>query len=275
MYQALNIALNVDGKPILDDVSLTLRPNVFTAVVGPNGAGKSSLLKVMAGEQRASAGTVQLNGKHLNRYASGELSLLRAVLPQHSNVQFAFAVEQIIALGRHAHKSSKAENETIIEEIMALTDVEKFRRRNYMTLSGGEKQRVQLARVLAQVWEEAVHPRYILMDEPTASLDIAQQQHILALAKKVCERNIGVVAIVHDLNQAVQFADELYFLRDGKLVARGNAQDVFTKSNIETTFCCRVNVYHDPCNNCPYIIPERTDVPTGDTNRLTFISKAR
>jgi iron complex transport system ATP-binding protein len=172
-------------------------------------------------------------------------------------VQFAFSAMQIVMLGRHAHRTLRSENERIVKEVMALTGIEAFRDRNYMTLSGGEKQRVQLARVLAQVWDETVYPRYILLDEPTSSLDIAQQQQIFGLARQVCERNIGVMAIVHDLNQAAQFADHLYFLKDGKIVASGGAREVFTKPNIEETFCCRVNVYHDPCNNCPYIIPER------------------
>jgi iron complex transport system ATP-binding protein len=257
MYSASNISLRVRENLILHDVSITLRPGVFTAVVGPNGAGKSSLLKIMAGEQLPTTGEVHVNGRDLNAYRADELSMLRSVMPQHANVQFAFSVEQIVSLGRHAHKSSQTTDEEVIREIMALTDSEKFRGRNFMTLSGGEKQRVQLARVLAQVWEETVHPRYILMDEPTSSLDIAQQQHIFHLAKQVCTRNIGVMAIVHDLNQAVQFADELYFLRDGRLVASGDAHEVFTKDTIEETFCCRVNIYYDPCNNCPFIVPER------------------
>lgn len=257
MYQASNISYSVRDKFILKDVSIYLQPGLFTAVVGPNGAGKSSLLKVVAGEQTSFKGDLTINGKKISCYSPRALSLVRAVLPQSSLVQFAFSVEQIVLLGRHAHKTLKQENKRIVNEIMELTGIEAFHDRNYMTLSGGEKQRVQLARVLAQVWEETVYPRYILLDEPTSSLDIAQQQHIFSLAKRICERNIGVMAIVHDLNQAVQFADHLYFLRDGKMVASGDAQKVFTKLIIEETFCCRVNVYHDPCNNCPYIIPER------------------
>ena len=126
-----------------------------------------------------------------------------------------------------------------------------------MTLSGGEQQRVHLARVLAQVWELKSFPRYILLDEPTSSLDLAQQQLIFGLVKHACERNIGVLAIVHDLNQVTQFADKLYFLKEGSIVAGGKPSEVFTKPIIEETFCCRVNVYHDPCTNCPYIVPEK------------------
>lgn len=258
MYTASNISFQVRDKIILHDVNVSLEPGTFTAIVGPNGAGKSSLLKAMAFEQTGFHGEVVINGKDVRSYKPKKLSWVRAVLPQSTSLQFAFTVEQVVMLGRHAHSSTKAENQTIINEVIRLTDVAHLKDRNYLHLSGGEKQRVQFARVLAQVWEETVYPRYILLDEPTSSLDIAQQQNIFGLAKLVCERNIGVMAIIHDLNQAVQFADNIHFMRDGKVVAAGESQKVFTKLNIEETFCCRVNIYHDPCNNCPYIIPERT-----------------
>ena len=262
MYQACDIWYRVRDKIILQDINMTMLPGTFTAIVGPNGAGKSTLLKTLAYEHASFQGTVSINGKTAKSYSPKALSMVRAVLPQHSQIQFSFSVDQIVRLGRHAHRSTQSENTRIVNEVMELTSVDAFKDRNYMTLSGGEKQRVQLARVLAQVWEETVYPRYILLDEPTSSLDIAQQQHIFSLAKQVCSRNIGVMAIVHDLNQAVQFADQLLFMKDGKITASGEAQKVFTKSNIEDTFCCRVSLYHDPCNNCPYIIPERMDAGT-------------
>ncbi len=271
MYQATNISFRIRDKVILNEVNLTLQPAMFTAIVGPNGAGKSTLLKTLAYEHQHFQGDVIINGKPVQKYSPKELSMVRAVLPQNSQVQFAFSVEQIIQLGRHAHRTTKAENEKVVDEVMTLTGITSFCERSYHTLSGGEKQRVQLARVLAQVWEETLYPRYILLDEPTSSLDIAQQQLIFSLARQVCERNIGVMAIVHDLNQAVQFADQLYFMRDGKIMAAGEAQSVFTKANIEETFCCRVNVYHDPCNNCPFIIPEREElIQTKNKVRLSI-----
>jgi iron complex transport system ATP-binding protein len=266
MYQASDIGYRVRDKIILQDINMTMLPGTFTAIVGPNGAGKSTLLKTLACEHASFQGIVTINGKSAKAYSPKSLSMVRAVLPQHSQVQFSFSVDQIVRLGRHAHRSTQSENTRIINEVMELTAVDVFRERNYMTLSGGEKQRVQLARVLAQVWEETVYPRYILLDEPTSSLDIAQQQHIFSLAKQVCSRNIGVLAIVHDLNQAVQFADQLLFMKDGKITASGDAQKVFTKSNIEDTFCCRVSLYHDPCNNCPYIIPERMEASASQKN---------
>jgi iron complex transport system ATP-binding protein len=257
MYEAVDISLTIKRKPILEQVNLCLRPGRLTAIVGPNGAGKSSLLKVMAQEYNLYQGRVLINKKVANSFTSRGLSLVRAVLSQNSSVQFGFSVEQIVMLGRHAHRATKFENLKIVDEVFTLTDSMHLRERIYVTLSGGEQQRVQLARVLAQVWEDEGYPRYVLLDEPTSSLDIAQQQNIFSLARQICTRNIGVLAIIHDLNHAVQYADDLYFLKDGKVVAAGDSLSVFTKSNIEKTFCCRVNVYHDPCNNCPYIIPQK------------------
>lgn len=258
MLKAANLSVNIQDKTIVQGINLALVPGTFTAVVGPNGAGKSTLLKALSGELPVQAGEITINGNPLRSYTPRALSLVRAVLPQHSQVQFSFTVEQIVLLSRHGHRNTKQENDSIVEAVLELTGTISFRSRHYQSLSGGEKQRVQLARVLAQVWEETLYPRYILLDEPTSSLDIAQQQIIFSLARSVCSRNIGVMAIVHDLNQAVQFADQLYFMRDGKITAAGDALKVFTKSNIEETFCCRVNVYHDPCNNCPYIVPDRS-----------------
>jgi iron complex transport system ATP-binding protein len=257
MYQASQLSYRVRDRILLRDIDLSIRPGTFTAVVGPNGAGKSTLLKVMAHEHGGYQGEVAINGKATSAFKPGELSLVRAVLPQSTTVHFAFTVEQIVMLGRHGHRTTARENESILADVMGLTGVTDFAQRNYLTLSGGEKQRVQLARVLAQVWDETVYPRYILLDEPTSSLDIAQQQLIFGLARKACARNIGVMAIVHDLNQAVQFADYLCFLRGGKIIAQAEARTVFTKEVIEKTFSCRVNIYHDPVNDCPYIIPER------------------
>jgi iron complex transport system ATP-binding protein len=256
MIAANNISLSINGKRLLNGVSLNVTPGLFTAIAGPNGAGKTSLLKVLSHESNRYEGSLTINGRAASDYSVSDLSKVRAVLPQSSHLQFPFSVQQIVEMGSHYQNDRTQTNKTITE-VMELTGISEWGNRNYQTLSGGEQQRVQLARVLAQVWEIKAYPRYILLDEPTSSLDIAQQQLIFGLVKQACERNIGVLAIVHDLNQVAQFADNLYFLKDGKVVAQGDTKEVFTKSIIEETFCCRVNVYHDPCTNCPYIVPER------------------
>ncbi|HCZ35797.1 MAG TPA: heme ABC transporter ATP-binding protein, partial [Cytophagales bacterium] len=229
MIEAKHIGLSINGKTLLNDVNLSVQPGTFTAIAGPNGAGKSSLLKILSHELTHYKGEVRINDVIASSYSVAQLSAVRAVLPQHSHVQFPFTVKQIVEMGRQHFKTTSKNNDALLEEVMELTGIADWANRNYISLSGGEQQRVQLARVLAQVWDQKTFPRYVLLDEPTSSLDIAQQQLIFTLVKKACERNIGVLAIVHDLNQAVQFADHLYFMRNGSVIAQGESKEVFTK----------------------------------------------
>lgn len=252
MIAAKHLSITKGGRKLLNGVNLEVRPGLFTAIAGPNGAGKTSLLKAISGES-SYEGTLEINGTNADTFSVADLSKVRAVLPQSTHVQFPFTVQQVVQLG------GKRGN---IDEVMELTGITAWAKRNYLTLSGGEQQRVQLARVLAQVWEIKSYPRYVLLDEPTSSLDLAQQQLIFSLVKHACERNIGVLAIVHDLNQVVQFSDKLYFLKNGSVVANGNPKEIFTKQIIEETFCCKVNVYHDPCTDCPYIVPDKNLFPS-------------
>ncbi len=252
MIAANNLSIIRNGRKLLNGVNLEVQPGLFTAIAGPNGAGKTSLLKAISGESQYH-GTLEINGIDASKYNVAELSKVRAVLPQSTHMQFPFTVQQIVQMG------GKKNN---IHDLMGLTGITGWAGRNYLTLSGGEQQRVQLTRVLAQVWEIQSYPRYVLLDEPTSNLDLAQQQLIFGLVKHACERNIGVLAIVHDLNQVVQFADKLYFLKGGSVVANGDPKEIFTKKIIEETFCCSVNVYHDPCTNCPYIVPDKNPFTT-------------
>ena len=241
MLQATDLSRTMDRTTILRDCSLELTPGRFTAVVGPNGAGKSTLLRILSGEDRPTRGRVQLNKQPIGAYDSRALSRLRAVLPQHTTVNFPFTVEQVIEIGRYAHRSRLAENERIIAEVMQRTGLSSFSGRAYQTLSGGEQQRVQMARVMAQLWDDAHQsarpvPKYLLLDEPTSSLDLAQQQVLLGLAKDLCRRSLGVLAILHDLNLAIQYADDMLFLKDGRPVAYGPREEVVTQAIIEETF---------------------------------------
>jgi iron complex transport system ATP-binding protein len=256
MIAAKQLSITRSGRKLLNGVSLEVHPGKFTAIAGPNGAGKTSLLKAISGES-IYEGTLDINGTPAAKYSVAGLSKVRAVLPQSTHLQFPFTVEQVVEMGRRTNGGTSTKGKATIGDVMELTGVSAWKDRNYLTLSGGEQQRVQLARVLAQVWETQGYPRYVLLDEPTSNLDLAQQQLIFSLVKHACERNIGVLAIVHDLNQVVQFADKLYFLKSGSIVANGNPKDIFTKKIIEETFCCKVNVYHDPCTDCPYIVPDK------------------
>ncbi|MGK7390177.1 MAG: heme ABC transporter ATP-binding protein [Candidatus Cyclobacteriaceae bacterium M2_1C_046] len=245
MLKAINITQQISGKTILKDCCLRLKPGRFTAIVGPNGAGKSTLLKAISGESRKFKGEVILNGKQLQCFKPRELSVKRAILPQHTVVNFPFTVEQVIEIGRYAHRTTAVENEIIINSVMRMTDLKKFKGRAYQTLSGGEKQRVQMARVMAQIRNKTSDPKYVLLDEPTASLDIAQQHTILSLAKNLCNENIAVMAVLHDLNLAIQYADDILFLKNGQTVAYGELKDVVTKDIIEKTFGYPVRLLED------------------------------
>ncbi|MBX2956215.1 MAG: heme ABC transporter ATP-binding protein [Cyclobacteriaceae bacterium] len=253
--QATNVTYSIRHKQIVRDCSLEVQPGVFTAVVGPNGAGKTSLLKILANEVTNYRGQVQLNGMPVYKLKHRELSKLRAVLPQHTTVNFPFTIEQVIQIGRYAHLTTKNENERIITEVMERTSLTSFKGRMYQTLSGGEQQRVQMARVMAQIWDKAVSPKYLLLDEPTSSLDLSQQHALLELAKNLCSRNIGVLAILHDLNLAAQYGDEVLFLKGGITTAQGTVLDVMTRDVIEETFSHPVKVNYDEDTNRPVIYP--------------------
>ena len=253
MLHAQNISYKVGKKSIVSDCSLAIHPGKFTAIVGPNGAGKTSLLRVLSHESTRYEGNVTFNGKSITKIKSRELSALRAVLPQHTTVNFPFAIEQIIEIGRYPHRTTRIENERIISEVLELTRLSSFRGRAYQTLSGGEQQRVQLARVITQIWDQTDFPKYLLLDEPTSSMDMAHQHTLLELAKSLCNRNIGVLAILHDLNLAAQYADRVLFLKAGVTVAQGSVHDVMTEEIIEKTFAHPVKVTYDEWTNKPVI----------------------
>lgn len=262
---AQHVSYQIKRKNILSDCSVAIKPGVFTAVVGPNGAGKTSLLRILSNETTKYKGKVELNGETVSKIKSRQLSQLRAVLPQHTVVSFPFTVEQVIQVGRYPHLTTQQGNEEIICEVMKLTNLIHFKGRVYQTLSGGEQQRVQMARVMAQIWDEADHPKYLLLDEPTSSLDLSQQHALLDLALSLCSRSIGVLAILHDLNLAAQYADEVLFLKEGHTVAQGKVLDVMTKEIIEETYAHPVRVSYDEYTNRPMIYP----VAGGHTTKIS------
>ena len=268
-FCAEHISYKIKKKAILQDCSLVVSPGRFTAVAGPNGAGKTSLLRIMSHEITKHSGNVLLNGMNVTDMRHKELSEQRAVLPQHTTVNFPFTIEQIVEIGRYPHRTTRTENEKIIDEVMLCTNVYHLKGRLYQSLSGGEQQRVQMARVMAQIWDEREQARFLLLDEPTSSLDLAQQHSLLELIRDLCRRNIGVLSIIHDLNLAAQYADEVIFLKEGKTTAYGSVSNVMTKEIIEETFGHPVNVRYDERTDRPVIYP----LPRIAENRSTKQTK--
>ena len=245
MIEAKNISYDIQGKYLIKNCSLKIEPGKLTAVVGPNGAGKSTLLKILTGETRGFDGIVLYNGEDNLKINSLCLSKLRAVLLQDTHVNFPFTVEQIIEIGRYSYQDTKSEKNKIINEVMMNNFLKPYSGRVYQTLSGGERQRVQLGRVMAQIWNKTDYAKYLLLDEPISGLDIFHQHALLDTARALLMKNIGVMAIIHDLNLAASYSDNMILMKEGEIVKCGITPDVFNEENIEMTFDCPVSMIKD------------------------------
>jgi iron complex transport system ATP-binding protein len=234
MLQAEDIHFCIRQRPIVKKASISVNPGEILAVLGPNGAGKSTLFKILAGEISCTRGQVDYNGQNLRALKTQQLASVRAVMPQHSTVSFPFTAREVVELG--LPKDSKKNSEKNIREVMELTKVVHLENRLYQQLSGGEKQRVQLARVLIQIWEKKPFPRYLLLDEPTSSLDISQQHIVLDILKKLKSQNIGVLIVLHDLNLAAHYADRIAIVKDGLIAGVGKVEEVYSESLLSEVF---------------------------------------
>jgi iron complex transport system ATP-binding protein len=257
MLSAQNIGYSIGKKQILQDISLDFLPGRFNMILGPNGSGKSTLLKIFSGEITKHTGEVNYDGKKLKNYPSFELAKIRGVLSQQPELGFPLTVEEVVIMGRYPHfnfQPGKKDNQICVQ-VMERMNIHSMKERNYLTLSGGEKQRVQFARVLAQIWEQPAEGyRYLFLDEPLASLDINYQLEFLQIAKEFAENNTILIAVIHDLNQAVLFADELFFLKDGCLLARGKANEILTAELVKNVFDVHCSILQNPANNKPVIV---------------------
>ena len=248
-------SLKIHHKTLLQATDLQLAAGEITAICGPNGAGKTSLLRVLSGDASPSAGAVSLNSQPLASWTATDRAQTLAVLPQHSSLEFAFAVEDVVVLGRTPHNSGYRHDQQIVSAALAAVDGEQLRQRNYIELSGGEQQRVQLARVLAQLWESSPHgERHLLLDEPTASLDLAHQALLLAVLKDFAGQGVGICVVVHDLNLAARMADRLLIMQNGAIVASGSPAEVLQAELIARVFGVQVELIAHPKHETPLVV---------------------
>ncbi|MEM7564987.1 MAG: heme ABC transporter ATP-binding protein [Pseudomonadota bacterium] len=259
MLSAQNVALQIDGKSILNQISLDVEASRVLAVVGPNGAGKSSICRILSGETEPTSGTVSLNDRSLKDYSRKEQAKLRAVLPQQSSLEFNFKVLDVVLMGRSPHSSAVFTKDDIdlAGQALRMADVEHLAQRFYPGLSGGERQRVHLARVLAQIWNSDLETtRYLLLDEPTAALDLSHQHSTLSIAQKLSrEQGIGVMIVLHDLNLAALYADVIVVLQDGSIRASGSPSEVLRADLLEEVFNISVTIQKHPVyRDCPLVI---------------------
>jgi len=233
-----DLAVAVGGRRLLEDISFELPPGQVTAIVGPNGAGKSTLLRAIAGDLDHDRGRIVWDGRELGSLSDVEQAGMRAVVTQAPLLAFDFTAADVVAMGWLG--GNAPEREAAIEAVMAESDICHLRERVFSTLSGGEQQRVQYARGLLQVWrpDGDVTPRWLLLDEPTASLDVANAIALLRSVRRWAAARTGVLVVLHDLNLAVRFADRLLLLAAGRQVAYGapdQATDADTLSRVYGT----------------------------------------
>ncbi|WP_332716307.1 heme ABC transporter ATP-binding protein [Pelagibacterium mangrovi] len=259
MYQARDIRYGIGRREILRGVDFSARPGELTVIVGPNGSGKSTLLKALTGEI-AAEGEVSINGKPLSALRPWQSAAIRAVLPQSSVLTFPFSVHEVVRLGLSGGVPGLSESEAarLPEQALARVDLGGFGGRYYNELSGGEQQRVQLARVLCQVWAPVLdgEPRYLLLDEPISSLDIRHQLLIMDVARDYAEAGGGVIAVLHDLNLAVMYADRIAVMSKGQIVSQGTSGTAITDSVIESVFACPLRLNSTPPGGLPFLLPQ-------------------
>lgn len=259
MIEAQGISVHIGSKRIVHGVDFSARPGELVAIVGPNGSGKTTLLRALCGELSCN-GRVTFNGRDLQSLKPVEAAAIRAVLPQATSLAFPFTVREIVKMGLIGGRSGAVgpEADRLPEQALARVDLEGFAGRFYQELSGGEQQRVQLARVLCQVWMPILdgQPRYLFLDEPVSSLDIKHQLIIMDIARDFTRAGGGVVAILHDLNLAAMYADRIHVMHGGRLDTVGAPQDVLSDAMIERVFGCRLRVGAVPARDMPFILPQ-------------------
>mgnify|MGYP000698078978 CR=1 FL=1 len=227
----------VGNRSIVKDLSVSIPAGQISVLLGPNGAGKSTLLKLACGELLPSGGRVQFQGEPLQAHALSERATCLAVLPQSSSLNFPFLSEEVVQLGRSPHSTGVKVDAEIVDAALALVDAVHLRRQLYTELSGGEQQRVQLARVLAQVWDmRADKPNLLILDEPTSALDFSHQQLIMQALQQKAQQGCAVFMALHDLNLAASFADRILLMADGGLCAHGSVDEVLQPALLQQVF---------------------------------------
>lgn len=247
MLKVRDISIDYETQRVVRDVSFTLEKGRLVALLGPNGAGKTSILKALNGSLRPSKGEILLADRPLGGYSRREIARRIAVIAQETETKFPVSVLEFVLAGRFSHSrgfgwETEADRQAA-RECLRLCDLENYEARPMNRLSGGERQRVVLARALA------TEARILLLDEPTANLDLAHQAMMFRLVRERCETcESAAVVITHDLNPAAEFADEIVLLKAGRIAAKGAPRDVLTEENVREVFGVKVLLDENPAS---------------------------
>ena len=268
---ALDISYSVDAKKLLDSVNLRAGRGQFLGLIGPNGAGKSTLLRALSGMLGNHEGDVSLEGVDASSLSSKDIARMLALVPQVAPDTHGFTSLEVVLMGRYPHMGrfqiEGRADERIAMEAMKLTETEEFADRTLDTLSGGERQRVFVSRAFAQ------QPRVLLLDEPTANLDILHQLRVLNLIRESTNGGLTAIAAIHDLSMAARYCDRLALLSHGRVVAEGTPEEVLTPERIEAAYGVRAAVYRDPITDTlaiSLIAPADTQSPSA--KEIAFVA---
>ena len=255
--EALDLVVSYDAgqRPALDGVSMEAPDGCLYAVLGPNGSGKSTLMRALLGVEKVDAGKTFLDGRETHEWGRKDLARAVGVVSQAETISFPLTVREMVSMGRYPHlgplESERDSDRTAVNSALAACDVSALADRDVMTLSGGELQRVRIARALAQ------EPRALVLDEPTNSLDIRHEMGILELLREAADSGLTVVVVTHGLDLAARFADRMLLLEDGKVAAEGTPAEVMTEETIAEVYQWPVAIAPDPASGAPRITPLR------------------
>ena len=255
MIRVNALTFKAGTRKLVDDLSFEAESGQLLAVLGANGAGKTTLMKLLCKELKPSSGNILIDKQNIDTYKLEDLAKIRSVLSQHNTISISFKVDELVMMGRYPHFNQQpaAADHDIVRKVMEETGITHLKGRDYNTLSGGEQQRVQLSRVIAQVYDR--EDACLFLDEPTNGLDIQYQQQIMVLARKLADEGYCVICILHDINYAARFADKILLLKNGKKVAEGSPAKVINTENMYETFNIKVKLMAYEGYNCPLIIP--------------------
>jgi iron complex transport system ATP-binding protein len=245
-----NVSWEVNSKKILDDISLSISSGEIITILGPNGAGKSSFLKIISGDLKCTEGQIYFDQSNLDDISIQDRSFIRSVMSQSQDVVYDFSAREIIEMG-WLDRGISSYSENFIEAIDQISEecsVRNLLEQSFNTLSGGEKRRVHFARTLVQLWRPSGSddPRYMFLDEPTANLDILHEQKMMKLIQKKRDEGLGILLILHDLNLAAKYSDQIALFNDGKLVDVGFPRTILTENTLSTVYGLKMKVEKNP-----------------------------
>ncbi|MES2004148.1 MAG: heme ABC transporter ATP-binding protein [Bacteroidota bacterium] len=256
MISVQQVSFSVKNKTLVSNVSLNIAPGEFVVVMGANGAGKSTLLKMMSGAIQPATGSISYRSRTLAQYKTEELAKLRAVLSQHYHISFPMRAREIVMMGRYPYFTSHPSltDERKVNEAMEKMQVTILAERMYHTLSGGEAQKIQMCRVLAQIGDTSKDdPKFLLLDEPVSHLDIKYQHQLLKEAKQLCEQNVAVLAVLHDVNLALKYADRILFMKEGVVVKELARNETLTTGLLKQVFDVDASIFSMPEGNGVFV----------------------